>query len=168
MHEFLDFLTIDTGTIIGTLLNTFILFLVLRHFLFGRVNKVLEDRQKYVETQYNDADKAKESALAIEADYTQKLLNAKEESAEIIKNATKKAQSRSDEIIFSAKNEATGIINKANEDIEREKKRAINQIKDEISEIAIAVASKVVEKEITADDNNKLIEEFIANVGELK
>ena len=69
--------------------------------------------------------------------------------------------------MFAAKNEAAGIISKANEDIEREKKRAVNQIKDEISEIAIAVAEKVVEKEITTKDNDRLIEEFIENVGEL-
>lgn len=168
MHEFLDFLTIDKGTLIGNLLNTLILFLILRHFLFGRVNKVLEERKNYIKATYDDADKAKESALALEADYTQKLTAAKEESAEIIKNATKKAQSRSDEIIFAAKDEATGIITKANSDIEREKKRAVNQIKDEISDIAIAVASKVVEKEITSADNDRLIEDFISNVGELQ
>ena len=69
--------------------------------------------------------------------------------------------------MFAAKNEAAGIVAKANEDIEREKKRAVNQIKDEISEIAIAVAEKVVEKEITTKDNDRLIEEFIENVGEL-
>ena len=168
MHEFLDFLTIDKGTLIGNLLNTLILFLILRHFLFGRVNKVLEERKNHIKEAYDDADKAKESALALEADYTQKLTAAKEESAEIIKNATKKAQSRSDEIIFAAKDEATGIITKANSDIEREKKRAVNQIKDEISDIAIAVATKVVEKEITSADNDRLIEDFISNVGELQ
>ena len=168
MHEFLDFLTIDKGTLIGNLLNTLILFLILRHFLFGRVNKVLEERKNHIKEAYDDADKAKESALALEADYTKKLTAAKEESAEIIKNATKKAQSRSDEIIFAAKDEATGIITKANSDIEREKKRAVNQIKDEISDIAIAVATKVVEKEITSADNDRLIEDFIANVGELQ
>ena len=162
----LDFLTIDKGTIIGTLCNTLILFLILRHFLFGRVNKVLENRQKLIETTYEDADKAKENALALETDYTQKLITAKEESAEIVKNAAKKAQVRSDEIVFAAKNEASNLMDKANSDIEHEKKRAINQIKDEISDIAMAVASKVVEKEIKAEDNDRLIDDFIANIGE--
>lgn len=163
---FLDFFTIDLGTIIFTLCNTLILFLILRHFLFGRVNKVLEERQKTIATTYEEADKAKESALVLEADYTQKLLTAKEESAEIVRSATKKAQSRSDEIIFAAKDEASSLIVKANSDIEREKKRAVNQIKDEISDIAIAVASKVVEKEIKPEDNDRLIESFISTLGE--
>ncbi|HOV40915.1 MAG TPA: F0F1 ATP synthase subunit B [Oscillospiraceae bacterium] len=166
MH--LDFLSIDKGTIVFTLCNTLILFLILRHFLFGRVNEFLEKRQKEISSTYEEADKAKEHALALEADYSKKLLEAKEESAEIVRNATKKAQSRSDEIIFAAKSEAENIISKANSEIEREKKRAANQIKDEISEIAIAVASKVVGKELKTDDNDKLIEDFIANLGEEK
>ncbi len=79
----------------------------------------------------------------------------------------KKAQQRSDEIIFDAKNEASSIVEKANADIEKEKKRAINDIKDEISDIAFMVASKVVDKEMKSSDNEKLVEDFIKNVGEL-
>ena len=164
---FTDFLTIEPGTIIFTLINLLILFLFLRHFLFGKVNAVLESRQEEVQKAFDDAEKATAVAKQLEEEYNQKMLKAKEESAEIIKNATKKAQLRSDEIIVDAKNEAGSIVNKANSDIEREKKRAINQMKDEISDMAFMIASKVVEKEIDEKDNEKLIEEFINNVGEL-
>lgn len=163
----MGFLTIDTGTIIFTLINMLILYLLLRHFLFDRVNKVLEDRQSEVQNTYDEADVAKDSAKKLEEEYSVKLLNAKEESSEIIKNATKKAQSRSDEIIGDAKLEANNILQRTNSEIEREKKRAVNEIKDEISDIAFQVAEKVVEKEIDKKDNERLIEDFIKNVGEL-
>ena len=166
MGENLAFLTIDTGTIIGTLLNTVILFLILKHFLFKPVNKVINDRQAEVTATYEEADKKLENAKALEADYTEKLNLAKEESAEIVKSATKKAQTRSDEIIFTAKNEASSIMEKTNEDILREKKRAVNQIKDEISDIAMSIAEKVVSKEISAKDHERLIEDFIAGIGD--
>lgn len=162
-----DFLSIEPSTIVFTLLNLLILFLFLRHFLFDKVNTVLEDRQSDVEKAFDDAEKASEKARQLEEEYSDKISKAKEESAEIIKNATKKAQLRSDDIIAEAKNEAGSIISKANSDIEREKKRAINQMKDEISDMAFAIASKVVEKEIDEKDNDKLIEEFINNVGDL-
>lgn len=162
----LDFLSIDTGTIFFTLCNTLILFLVLKHFLFGRVNKMLEDRQKSVADTYEEADRTKEEANALKDEYTSRLASAKEESAEIVRNATKKAQARSDEIVFAAKDEAARLMEKANSDIEREKKRAVNQIKDEITDIAISVASKVVEKEITAEDHERLIDDFINQLGE--
>lgn len=165
---FLDFFSIDPLEMVLVLCNTLILFLVLRHFLFGKVNAMLEQRKNDVAETYTKADEAKKSAEEMKADYTKKLSEAKSESAEIIKNATKKAQLRSDEIIFAAKDEASGIIEKANSDIEREKKHAVNQIKDEISEIAISVAEKVVKKEITDADNDRLIEEFIENIGDVE
>lgn len=164
--DYFPFLTIDPVTMIATLINTLILFLVLKHFLFKPVNKILDERKKNVEETYRQADEKLTEAARLESEYTEKLANAKEESAEIVKNATKRAQTRSDEIIAEAKSEASSIIVKANADIEKEKKRAVNQIKDEISDIALAVAEKVVEKEIDPKDHERLIESFISELGE--
>ena len=162
----LEFFSIDPVSIIGTLLNTLILFLVIKHFLFDKVNAILEARKNEVAKTYEDADEALKNAKELETEYTEKLAGAKEESAEIIRNATKKAQLRSDEIIGEAKNEAHGIITKANSDIEKEKKRAVNQIKDEISDIAVSIAEKVVSKEIDPKTHEELIESFIDGIGE--
>ncbi len=164
---FTEFLSIEPGTIIFTLFNLLILFLFIRHFLFNKINAVLESRQNEVQKAFDDAEQATEKAKQLEEEYSDKILKAKEESAEIVKNATKKAQLRSDDIINEAKTDAGNIISKANSDIEREKKRAINQMKDEISDMALAIASKVIEKEIDDKDNDRLIEEFITNVGDL-
>lgn len=161
-----EFFSIDLTTIIGTIINTLILFLVLRHFLFDKVNAVLDSRKNEVANTYKEADAALTNAKQLESEYTEKLSAAKEESAEIVKNATKKAQSRSDEIIADAKNEARGIVDKANADIEKEKKRAVNQIKDEISDMALSIASRVVSKEIDGKTHEKLIESFIDEIGE--
>ena len=79
-----EFLSIDLTTIIATLLNTLILFLVLKHFLFDKVNKVIEDRKNDVKETYRQADEAKENAEKLEAEYTNRLEGAKEESAQII------------------------------------------------------------------------------------
>lgn len=163
--DYTPFLTIDPVTMIATLLNTLILFLVLKHFLFKPVNKILDERREKVEKTYKEADDKLTEASRLETEYTEKLANAKAESAEIVKNATKRAQLRSDEIIAEAKTEASGLIVKANADIEKEKKRAVNQIKDEISDIALMVAEKVVEKEISPKDHERLIENFISEFG---
>lgn len=164
--DYFPFLTIDPVTMIATLINTLILFLVLKHFLFKPVNKILDERKQNVEETYRQADEKLSEAARLESEYTEKLANAKEESAEIVKNATKRAQTRSDEIIAEAKKEASSLMVKANADIEKEKKRAVNQIKDEISDIALAVAEKVVEKEIDPKDHERLIESFISELGE--
>ena len=154
-----EFMSIDLTTIIATLLNTLILFLILKHFLF--------DRQKEIPASYERADEAEKNAQKLEADYNEKIGQAKQESAEIIREATKKAQVRADEIIDEARVEAKGIRTNAENEIEREKKIAVNAIKDEISQIAFSAAAAVVEKDLTSEDNERLIEKFIDNVGEV-
>ena len=166
MHFNFDFFSIDLTTIIGSILNVLILFFVLKHFLFDKVNAVLDSRRTEVAKTYEDADSALNNAKQLESEYTEKLSAAKEESAEIVKNATKKAQSRSDEIIAEARDEARGIVDKANADVEKEKKRVVNQIKDEISDMALSIASRVVSKEIDGKTHEKLIESFIDEIGD--
>ena len=161
-----EFFSIDLTTIVGTLANLLILFLVVKHFLFDKVNAILEARKTEVEKTYEEADQKLKNAEELEKEYTEKLSGAKEESAEIIKNATKKAQKRSDEIISEAQDEARSITVKANADIEKEKKRAVNQIKDDISDIAISIAEKVVSKEIDPKPHDELIDSFIDSIGE--
>lgn len=161
------FFSIDYQTIIPVLCNTLILFLSLKHFLFKPVNRVLDARRQEVEDVYANAHEAESSAKKLEAEYSAKMAGVKEESARILQTATAKANTRSDEIISDAKNQAKGIISRANEEIETEKKRAVNEMKTEITGIVFNVAEKVVNKNISSADNEKFIEEFIDNVGEL-
>ena len=161
-----DFLSVNLTTIIATWLNLLILFLVMKHFLFNKVNKVMEDRKNEVAETYKQADEAKERAEKLEQDYEERISGAKEESAKIIQAATRKAQQRSDEIIADAKVEAKGITEQARSEIEREKKIAVNKIKDDITDIAFQAAQAVIEKDLSSADNERLIGEFIDNVGE--
>lgn len=164
-----EFLTIDPVTIIGVLCNTLILFLVFKKLLFGRVKAILEQRKAEISKTYREADAALENAKSMENEYTEKLSAAREESAAIVKDATARASKRSDEIIEEAKREARDITVKANADIEAEKKRAVNQIKDEISDIAVAIAERVVSREIANDeDQQRLVDSFISELGDVK
>lgn len=99
----LDFLSIDTGTIIFTLINTLILFMIIKHLLFGRVNKIIEERQADVTNTYKKADESLENAKKQEETYNNIMANAKDEAAQIVKSATQKALIRSDEIMLQAK-----------------------------------------------------------------
>lgn len=160
----LNFLSIDPGSILLTLTNTIILFLVLKHFLFKPVNAIIEQRRSDVEQKFNDADSALQNAKESEKHYNELISGAREESAQIIKNASVKAQQRSDEIITAAKDDAAAILTKAENEIKRDKISAKNEIKSEISELAVMVASKIVDKEISQDDHKRFIDEFIENV----
>ena len=82
-----------------------------------------------------------------------------------MKQATLRAQKREEEIVGEANKKAAEIRTKAEESIERDKQRAINEIKNEISEIVVMAAGKVVEKEISASDNEEIISKFLEEVG---
>ncbi len=158
-------LSID-WTLVIQLCNTFILFLLLKKFLFKPVKAMIDAREAEVTGLYADANNAKEEALRMKEEYTQSLAGAKEEAGQIVKDACQKAQRRSDEIVLEAQNKASAMLSKAEAEIAQEKKKAFNEIKDEISDIAIMIAAKVVEKDIDQKDHEKLIEEFIDGVGE--
>lgn len=148
------------------LINTFILFLLLKHFLFQPVKAMIDKREQEIKNAFEQADAAKTSAIALEHEYTQKLSEAKSEAADIIREASKKAELQSDEIIAEAKSEAVRVMEKAHVEIEREKKKAMNDIKDDIADIASMIASKVIEKDVSIKDHERLIHSFIDSVGE--
>lgn len=164
----LGFLSIDIGTILFTLCNTAILFLALRHFLFAPVQKILAERQTAVDQSIKDAEDAKARAEAAENEYSEKLAAAKEESAAMLRNAARKAQQRSDEIVAKAKEEAAGIMQQNRDELERERLRAENELRAEVSGLAVMVAEKVVEREINPEDHARLIDEFIDSVGDVQ
>jgi F-type H+-transporting ATPase subunit b len=165
MNNF-PFFSFDFVTILGTICNTLILFLVVKHFLFDKINAMLEARNAEVAATYAEADEALKDASDKQKEYTERLSGAKIEAAALVSDATKKAQSRSDAILLEAKNEARATREKAITDIEREKKQTVNLIKNEISDIAVSIASKVVSKEIDASVHSKLIDDCIAELGD--
>ena len=127
---------------------------------------MIEDRQNEIDTMYAMADETKASADALQAEYQQKLAVAADTSERIVKEAMARGQSREEEIIRQANAEAAAIMDKAAADIAQEKKKAINDAKDEISGMAMAIAEKVVGRELKAEDQDKLFDEFVNELGE--
>lgn len=160
------FISFDTWTALFILLNTVTMFLVLKRFLFKPVLKMIKDRQDEIDSMYEAADQAKASADALQAEYQQKLAVAADTSERIVKEAMARGQSREEEIIRQANAEAAAIMDKAAADIAQEKKKAINDAKDEISGMAMAIAEKVVGRELKAEDQDKLFDEFVNELGE--
>ena len=128
--------------------------------------KMIETRQTEIDDMYASADAAEKNAKALENEYNEKLAAAKDTSERIIREAVARGQSREEEIIRQANRDAAAIMDKANADIELEKKKAINEAKDEISDLAMAIAGKVVGRSLTDADHAQLVESFIDELGE--
>lgn len=163
---FEELLGVNPWTALFTLANTVALFLVMKKFLFKPVLKVIEDRQKEIDDLFADADAAKQCAQNLEAEYQQKLSVAEQTSERIVKEAVARGQSREEEIVRQANLEAAAILSKAEADIAQEKKKAINDAKDEISDMAMAIAQKVVGRTLQAEDQANLVDSFIEELGD--
>ena len=168
MTGFESVVGVNPWTALFTFCNLIITFLLLKKFLFKPVKKMIDDRQKEINDLYEDAENAKQAALTAEEAYTQKMLDANAEASAIISQAAQTAREKGDAIVQEARQEAAALKERAAEDIRLERKKAVNEMKNEISDIAVAIAAKVAEKEIGADEHNALIEKFISDLGEKK
>ena len=166
MGQFENFIGFNPWTALFTLLNLVLTFLILKKFLFKPVTKMIDDRQREIDELYADANTAKQDAESMRDDYTRKLSEAKETSAQIVAEATQEANRRSDEIIRQARQDADALRQKAGADIDLEKKKALNEVKGDISRIALDIAGKVVERELDEKDQERLIEGFLRQMGE--
>ena len=166
MGEFQSFIGIDFWTALFTLLNFLAVFFVGKKFLWGPVMKIITDRQKEIDDMYTSAGEAQSEANAMRDEYQQKLSAAQQTSERLVKEAMARGQAREEEIIRKANADAAAIMDKASADIAQEKKKAINDAKNEISGLAMAIAGKVVERELNEADQAKLIDSFIDGLGD--
>lgn len=166
MGQFEAFVGVNFWTALFILLNTLLIFFVAKKFLFVPVMKIIVTRQEEIDSMYTQADTARETAEKLQSEFEEKLSQAAETSERLVKEATIRAQGREEEIIREANIRAEAILTKASADIAQEKKKALNDAKDEISVIALAIAGKVVGRELKADDQSKLVDSFIEELGE--
>ena len=153
-------------TFIAQILNLFIQMYLFKKFLFKPIKDILAKRQQEVDAIYADADSARQDAEQAKAEYEGHLTTARSEAEAITAKAVKNAQVRSDAMLASAQSEAAAMREKASRDIELERRKAMNEMKSEISGLAVEIASKVAEKEIDGKQHEALIERFIDELGD--
>ena len=166
MGYFEAFIGVNFWTALFVLLNTLTIFFVARKFLFHPVMKIIHDRQQEIDDLYTKAGQAREQAALLREEYEQKLSQAAQTSEYMVKEAVARGQSREEEIIRKANAQAAAILNKASMDIAQEKKKAVNDAKNEITVIAMDIAGKVVGRALTEQDHAQLVDHFIVQLGE--
>lgn len=162
----LGIISVNIWQILISLANLTILFLLLKKFLYKPVLKMLDERRAQIDSDYADAAEAKQSAELKNAELTERLAGAKAEAEGIVKEAADIAKARGDKIVEAARVTADGIIRQAEEDAELERKRVGETIKEQIVDVSTALAAKMLEREVNADDHKALIDDFIDKIGE--
>ena len=166
MGQFEAFVGVNFWTALFILLNTLTIYFVAKKFLFGPVMKMIRDRQQEIDDRYLQADRSKTEAAQLCAEYEDKLSAAAQTSERLVKEAMVRGQNREEEILRQANREADAIREKAVQDIAREKKKAVNDAKNEISSLAMEIAGKVVGATLDTARQQQLVDSFLEELGE--
>ena len=164
--EVQQFISIAPWTIIFQILNLLLLMVLFKKYLFKPVTEILEKRQAEIEGHYQEAQQAETDAKAMKANYESKMAGARQEADRVIKTATESANAMSASIVEDARTQADQLKRRAQAEIDLERRRAFDEVKGELSGIALDIASQVIEREVNEKDHEAFINEFIKNVGE--
>lgn len=157
---------VEPVTLVVTILNLFVQLFIIKKFFLDKILKVIDQRREAADKEITEAEAAKQEAQAIKETYENNMLQAKAEAGQILANAKKTADARSEEIIRDAQAQAVQLKQKAARDIRQEKKKALNEAKDEISDIAMSIACKVVDCSLSDADQTRLVNTFIDQLGD--
>jgi len=161
----LDIISVNLWQILISLANLFILFIILKKFLYKPVKRTVEERRAAIDGQYSAAAEAQAQADAARDAYSEKLSGANAEADGIVRSAVERATERERAIIDEANERAAGIIKRAEETAALERKKAEEDIKREIVEVSTLLSEKMLEREVSADDHRQLIDSFIEGIG---
>ena len=159
MRHFL--VTPDVGLMIWTLVAFGITLLILRKLAFPRIAEALDKRRRAIEESIDAAERTRVEADQILEEYRERLREAREQSEEIVARARKAADRLEEESKENAKRTREELMEDTRRDLERETRRAINEIRQEVADLTVLATEKVTRKTLTGDDHKRLIEEAL-------
>ena len=162
----LDVISVNIWQILISLLNLYILYLIVKRFLFKPVKAVLEERRRELDSQYDAAEEERRIALASRREWEAKMQAADAEANAVLQSAAERAKHRGDALMVEAKLRADSIVRLAENEADLERKKAVEGVKREIIEVSGALTEKILGREINAEDHRNLIESFIEKMGD--
>ncbi|MGE5577199.1 MAG: F0F1 ATP synthase subunit B [Syntrophothermus sp.] len=159
---------IQLWTLLWQILNLAVVIALLTAIAYKPVSKILRDREEHVEKTLAQAASSQKEAEALLARYQQQIQHAKQEAQEIVDRATKVGEQMRQEIIQNAENEASRTMAKAKAEISAEKDKALSQIRDEVANLAVLAAGKIIGRSITAADHEKMVKDFVAELDKVQ
>ena len=157
----LSVISVNIWQILISLVNLLILTLILKHFLFKPVKKVMDSRRAAIDEDYAQAKAAREEAEESRLNYEAAMSAAKQTGDQIIAEATRTAEYHGNEIVAEARERATEIRRQAETDAVLERKKAEDEMKHEIANVSAQLTGKLLKREINEEDHRALIDDFL-------
>ncbi len=157
----LKVISVNAWAIVISLVNLVILTIILKRFLFKPVKKIVDSRRAAIDEDYAQAKAAREDAEKTRKSYEEAMAAAKMTGDQIIADASRTAEFRSNEIVAQAREKASEIRRQAEQDAILERKKAEDEMKHEIADVSTQLTGKLLQREINEEDHRKLIDSFL-------
>lgn len=154
------------GTSLVLLVSFLVLLGALSYFVWSPVKKIMDDREKVIHDDIENAEHSKKDAARLRDENEALLKQTQSEISEMFENSRKQANAEQDLIIKEANERASQLIVEAKEDIEREKERAMREINDQVADLSVLIAEKVIQKELTSNDQEDLVKKYLQEAGD--
>ena len=156
---------INPGLIIWTLVVFGILLVLLWRLAFPAIVKSVEERERRIQKQLEDAERANAEAQRLLEEHKKQIAAARNEAQDILAKAKSVSQKERETLLAKAREEYDGLLARARKDIDTEKEKAIQALRREAVELSIAAASRVIEANLDTDANRKLVGNFLESLG---
>ena len=160
-------MNIHIPDMIWAIINFLVLVAILNKFLYKPLLGMLETRKQEIRNKYDEAEAARSEAVKMKEEYTREMQNARREAQEIITKATKLAEDSKSQILSEARDESAKMIKKAQEEIHLEKEKAKAELRNEVASLAVLAAGKILDRTIQQEDHEKMVREFVNEVGDV-
>ncbi|MCE5039280.1 F0F1 ATP synthase subunit B [Staphylococcus auricularis] len=159
-------LNVEWGTMVITLITFLVLLALLKKFAWGPLKDIMDQRQNDINKDIDDAEQAKLNAQKLEEENNQTLKATQQEVQKILEDAKLQAREQQEQIIHEANTRANGMIETAQNEINSQKERALADINNQISQLSVSIAAKVLNKEISEEDQKALVDKYIKEAGD--
>jgi len=156
----------NSGDVLFQLVMFLILMALIKKFAWGPLMGIMKQREEFVASEIESAEKSRAEAASILEEQRVLLKEARSEAKELIDNAKQQGNVQREEIISIARAEAERLKQNAKLEIEQQKEQAVTAIREQVASLSVLIASKVIEKELSQQDQEKLISEYIEQIGE--
>ena len=158
----------DWGLQIWTLVAFVVLLVLLAKFAFKPIAQALDRRSETIKKSIDDAEKQRAESKKLMEDYQKQLAEARNEAGKIIEEARQLGERVRKEVVEKANTEASAVVQRAQEEINRQKDKGIQEMKDTVADLSVQIASRVIEKEVNEATHRQLIDNLIKDLGKVR
>ncbi|MGA2139744.1 MAG: F0F1 ATP synthase subunit B [Verrucomicrobiia bacterium] len=158
----------DWGLQIWTLVAFVVLLVLLAKFAFKPIAQALDRRSETIKKSIDDAEKQRAESKKLMEDYQKQLAEARNEAGKVIEEARQLGERVRKEVVEKANTEASAAVQRAQEEINRQKDKGIQEMKDTVADLSVQIASRVIEKEVNEATHRQLIDNLIKDLGKVR